>query len=73
MTGHMAGHAIHNKHDLGFSESGKGENLKYRISLNLLEYPRNKRELLLLVGSSKCDFKKGEISNKENKSKQIYI
>ena len=34
MTGHMAGNAIRNKHDLGFSESGTGENPKYRISLN---------------------------------------
>ena len=34
MSGHMAGHAIRNKHDLGFSDLGTGETPKYQISLN---------------------------------------
>ena len=44
LTGHMVGHAIRNKHDLGFSESSTGENPKYQISLKLFEIRTTSRK-----------------------------
>ena len=48
MTGHMAGHGIRYKHDLGFSESGTWKTLNIEYHWTSI-YLRNKRELLLVL------------------------